>query len=205
MTNGKLATIEGIDGSGKSTITRRVVKKIKKRTDTEVIKTKEPTETWLGDSVKKGLRQDIDPLAEAFLFTADHIEHVEKEIRPKLKEGKLIISDRYNDSFYAYQGATLSNKKSIKNPIEYLKNLRNDFTIKPDLTIFLDVSPEVAINRLGEDRIKFENLDFQRKVYHNFKKIIKEERDRFLVVNGEKSKQELTNKVVDSLVTSSSP
>ncbi|PTD93626.1 dTMP kinase [archaeon SCG-AAA382B04] len=199
LMKGKIITIEGIDGSGKSTITEALVEKLNRKLERKIIKTKEPTDSWLGNSVRKGLRKNIDPLAEAFLFTADHIEHIEKEIKPHLDKKRIVISDRYSDSFYAYQGATLAQNRSIKNPIKYLKNLRKDFTIKPDLTIFLDVSPRTAMERLGEDKIKFENLEFQKKVYENFERIIEEERDRFLVVDGEKAKDDVINQIMDSI------
>lgn len=198
--NGKLISIEGIDGSGKTTVTEKLVKRLRRETGKDIIKTKEPTDTWLGRSVRRGLNTEIDSLAEAFLFTSDHIEHVEKEIKPKLKEGKLIVSDRYSDSFYAYQGTTLAQKKPIKEPVNYLKNLREDFTIKPDLTIFLDVDPEIAVKRLGKYKIKFENISFQKRVYKKFKKIIEAERNRFLVIDGERDIKEIIEEIIDLTV-----
>lgn len=196
---GDLVTIEGIDGSGKSTISRVLTKKLKKESDRDVIRTKEPSDNWLGEAVRKGLKKDIDPLAEAFLFNADHIEHLEKVLKPHLREGKLIISDRYSDSFYAYQGTTLSNREEIGDAICYLKQLRSDFTIKPSLTIFLDIDPEEAVRRVGESDVKFEEINFQKRVYEKFLELIKEERNRFVVIDASKEVNEIIEEIMASL------
>lgn len=198
--NGKLITIEGIDGSGKTTITSALVKETKKFSNREIVKTKEPTDTWLGKTIQKGLEREVDPLAEAFLFTADHIEHLEEVIKPALDRDKVVISDRYSDSFYAYQGTTLEEKEEINEPIDYLLDLRNDFTIKPDLTIFLDIDPETAVERVGDSEVKFENIAFQKKVRDKFKELIDRERDRFYVIDGSRTKKEIIKEIKDYLM-----
>ncbi|NLO78309.1 MAG: dTMP kinase, partial [Methanomicrobiales archaeon] len=90
-----LITIEGIDGTGKTTLIRTLSEKLK---DLKPVFTREPTDTWIGAQVRRGIAEEIDPIAEALLFTADHAAHIRDIIRPALLEGKLVISDRYSDS-----------------------------------------------------------------------------------------------------------
>ncbi|RZN61091.1 dTMP kinase [Methanonatronarchaeum sp. AMET6-2] len=179
---GYLITVEGIDGSGKSSLVNKLGALIGRETNREVLLTKEPTESWVGDAVRRGLQTDIDPLSEAFLFTADHIHHVKETIKPGLQRGKVIISDRYSDSFYAYQGTTLQNQ--IENPVQYLRNLRSQHTVKPDATILIQIDPEKSVSRLKHEQIKFENEEFLRKVSEIYNDLASEEKNRFIEVDG---------------------
>ncbi|OKY78143.1 MAG: Thymidylate kinase Tmk [Candidatus Methanohalarchaeum thermophilum] len=194
---GKLFTIEGIDGSGKTTVTEKIYQELKEETNKEIIKTTEPSTTWLGEAVKKGLNREIDPIAEAFLFTSDHIEHVSKKIKPNLAEGKVVISDRYSDSFYAYQGVTI--KDNVKNPIQYLIKLRDRFTIKPDTVFLLDLEPEEAFERLGENKIKFEKIDFLEKVRKNYKKLSKKEERDYITIDASRSIKKVKKDVLEEI------
>jgi len=193
---GDLITIEGIDGSGKSTITNQVFDKISRKNEVKILKTAEPTNTWLGRVVKNGLNKNLHPLSEAFLFTSDHIEHVTNVIKPALESNKNVISDRYIDSFYAYQGATL--ESIIENPIEYLKNLRCNFTIKPDLTLLMIVKPDTAISRLGKNKIKFEEVEFLERVNKNYLKLAKEE-ERFVKIDAEAPMEEVIGEAYEKI------
>ena len=107
---GKLITLEGIDGSGKSTVAKRLQENPEIRALDPVF-TREPTRgTLTGTAVEQAILSDTDQLAELFLFTADHAEHLAKLVKPALETGKSVISDRYSDSRYAYQGMTLKNR-----------------------------------------------------------------------------------------------
>src|SRR6056297_2991479 len=100
-----LVTLEGLDGSGKTTVWERL------RADDAVDATftREPTDSWYGESVQRSIDDDdADSLAELFLYTADHAAHPADTVRPALEAGELVVSDRYSDSRYAYQGATLA-------------------------------------------------------------------------------------------------
>lgn len=98
-----LITLEGLDGSGKSTVCESL-----QSTLPEATFTCEPTNSWYGDLVAESTHNnDADSLAELFLFTADHADHLSRVIRPSLASGTTVISDRYADSRYAYQAATL--------------------------------------------------------------------------------------------------
>src|SRR6056297_435606 len=98
-----LITLEGIDGSGKTTVWEALQAEFPDATFTS-----EPTDSWYGEAVYRSIGDDdADPLAELFLYTADHADHLSRVIEPALERGDLVISDRYSDSRFAYQGATL--------------------------------------------------------------------------------------------------
>jgi len=200
---GKLITLEGIDGSGKS----MVAKKLQKNPEIiafDPIFTREPTRgTLTGTAVEKAIELDIDQLAELFLFTADHAEHLAKIIKPALGGGKSVLSDRYSDSCYAYQGVTLKNH--LKNPLEWIQNLHRDWTIVPDLTFLFDIRPEISVERCWRrgNQSKFEKLEFLRKVRELFLKLAYEDPERFIIIDAscfpENVEKEVTEKVLEFL------
>ena len=105
---GVLVTLEGLDGSGKTSCIGALKASPSIPTATY---TREPTHTWYGEAVRRSLNDDdADPLAELFLYTADHAAHLADVIGPALDRGELVVSDRYSDSRYAYQGATLADR-----------------------------------------------------------------------------------------------
>ena len=197
---GKLITLEGIDGSGKSTI----AKKLKENPEIkafEPVFTREPTRgTLTGIAVEKAIQSDIDQLAELFLFTADHAEHLEKLVKPVLDSGKPVISDRYSDSRYAYQGVTL--KDRLENPLEWVRNLHKGWTIVPDLTFLFDIRPEFSIERCGRrgDQSKFEKIEFLRKVRELFFRLVEEEPERFIIIDASQSPEFVEKKVTEKIL-----
>ena len=102
-----LITIEGIDGSGKSTLVSALRESLK---DLDPVFTREPGSTWVGDAVRRAIAERVDPVTEALLFVADHAAHLETVVRPALDGERMVISDRYTDSRYAYQGVMLEGK-----------------------------------------------------------------------------------------------
>lgn len=178
MTGGKLITLEGIDGTGKSSIA-----KLLKKSFPEAVFTREPTQSWIGKAVKRSIESDGDPLAELFLFVADHAEHIAKVIRPALAEGKTVISDRYSDSRYAYQGITLSDK--FDDAVAWVQGLHRGWTVVPDMTILFNIDPAVAVSRCGVrgEKTKFEKLEFLKKVQDNFLRLAREEPRRFVIID----------------------
>lgn len=194
MAKGKLITIEGIDGTGKSSITKMLKNKFP-----NAVFTKEPTNSWIGKAVKKSIESKTNPLAELFLFLADHAGHITKVIRPALDEGKIVISDRYSDSRYAYQGATLSGM--FKDAVEWIQSLHESWTIVPDLTILLTIDPSIAVSRCGirGNHTKFEKIEFLKRVQKNFLKLAKREPTRFVVIDAGKE-LEVVEKEVESAI-----
>lgn len=172
-----LLTLEGLDGSGKTTVWEAL-----HDSHSEAVFTREPTDTWYGDAVNRSVGDDdADPLAELFLYTADHAAHLTETIRPALEEGKLVVSDRYSDSRYAYQAATLADS-GIERPLEYIRGIHSAFTRPPDATIYLDLDPETAAERSGATN-KFEQVDRLRDVQRNYERLIDAEPERFVRVD----------------------
>ena len=159
-------TFEGIDGSGKSTISKLVYKKLKSN-GYDVIYTFEPTNTWIGKKVKKYIEINSDPYLIAFTFIADRIEHG-KKIKEWINRGKIILCDRYAESTYAYQGTQL--KKKIKNSIDWLKELSNNCFPNPDRTFLFLIDPEKSLVRIKnrDNLIPFEKLKFLKKVHNTY-------------------------------------
>ena len=109
---GKFITFEGIDGSGKTTISREVYKLLQKK-NKDIILTREPTDTWRGEMITKAIEENCHPLTIALTFMADRNEHV-IQIRKWLEKKSIVLCDRYMDSTFAYQTTQLS--QNIKNP-----------------------------------------------------------------------------------------
>lgn len=192
---GRLITFEGIDGSGKSTLAKRVVELL--MDDYEIVFTKEPTQTWIGNVVRRSICSDTDSLVELFLFVADHAENVVR-IKPALHQGKIVISDRYSDSQYAYQGALLADR--FDDPIGWIKQIHDEWSVKPDLTFLLLVDPVVALTRCARKRTKFEEAGFLGKVQHNYLKLAKEEPERFVKIDAERELDEMEREVMDKII-----
>jgi dTMP kinase len=185
-----LVTLEGLDGSGKTTVWEALQDV---HPDAEF--TREPTDTWYGEAVQRSLdADDADPVAELFLYTADHAAHLAETVRPALAEGKLVVADRYADSRYAYQGATLEGV--IDHPIEYVRGVHLPFTVEPDLTIFLDVDPETAVERSAAAN-KFERLEHLRTVKENYEKLVSNDPARFRRVDATRSPEAVIAEVED--------
>ena len=178
MPEGKLITLEGIDGTGKSSVA-----KLLKKSFHEAVFTHEPTQSWIGKAVKRSIESDGDPLSELFLFVADHAEHIAKVIRPALAEGKIVFSDRYSDSRYAYQGVTLSD--DFDDALAWIQGIHRGWTVVPDMTILFTIDPAVAVSRCGVrgEKTKFEKLEFLKKVQDNFLRLAREEPRRFVIID----------------------
>jgi dTMP kinase len=191
-----LITLEGIDGSGKSTLHQALQVLL---ADIDPVFTREPGATWVGESVRRAIAEQIDPVTEATLFVADHAAHLAKIIRPALSEGKLVISDRYSDSRYAYQSVTLTGV--IPQPEEWLRAMHNGWSIVPDKTFLCVLPIDEALARLKSKnrREHFEKRDILEKVQHNYLKFARAEPSRFVIVDAMKEKDETAMFVADSI------
>jgi dTMP kinase len=177
-------TVEGIDGTGKSSVCEMVHSMLVAE-GFRVKSTREPSDSWLGQIVKGSFDKDISPFSEALLFCADRAEHT-REIRGWIGKGTHVICDRYVDSTVAYQGAVLRRHYDGKDLLGWLKALNDPFIIEPDMTVLLVASPEVCLERLGarDERTKFERLETLRAVEENYLKL-KDGSARFVTVDAE--------------------
>jgi dTMP kinase len=175
-----LITIEGVDGSGKSTLVAALRESLK---DLDPVFTREPGSTWVGDAVRRAIAERADPVTEALLFAADHAAHLQTVVRPALDAGRLVISDRYTDSRYAYQAAMLEGK--IPDPMAWLRALHNGWTVIPDRTFLLLIPVEDALRRLPADRGRehFEDGPFLLKVRNNYLALAEADPARFVLVD----------------------
>lgn len=175
-----LITLEGIDGSGKSTLYRGLEERL---ADLNPVFTREPGSPYLGDAVRHAIAENSDPLAEAALFVADHAVHLATVVRPALEEGRVVVSDRYTDSRFAYQQVSL--KGVHENPKGWLTAVHSRWSIVPDITFLLLLSPAAALARMGdrEEREHFEKEEFLEEVQTNYLERMRENPARFVLVD----------------------
>jgi len=170
-------TFEGIDGSGKTTASRRVARALGERH--EVMWTKEPTDTWLGEAVDRAVAGERAAATTAFLFLADRVEHTE-QIRGWLSGGRVVLCDRYMDSTIAYQATGL---KHVDDPLRWLRDLHRPFCVTPDLTFLFVLSPDEALSRISDRALSpFEQSGFLADVQENYRRLAREE-DRFVTLD----------------------
>lgn len=183
---GFFVSLEGIDGSGKTTLAALLSRWLEAR-GCSVLTTREPGGTVLGARLRELLLESqlsIVPLAEIFLMAADRAQHVAEVIHPALAAGKVVISDRYMDSTLVYQGYAGGV------PIDVVRRINDDATggLVPDVTFLLDVTPEEASRRKAsrsKDRYEGRGMEFQRRVYEGFRRLAREEPQRVVVVPGQ--------------------
>lgn len=184
--NGRFITLEGPEGAGKTVIARRLVPALEER-GASVLLTREPGGTRLGERLREVLLANdggpISPRADALLFNAARAQLVGEVIGPALDAGQIVICARFADSTLAYQG--YGGGVSLAD----LRALADIATggLVPDLTVLLDVAPEVGLRRKAEaDRTRFEaafDLAFHRRVRAGFLELAAAEPDRFVVVD----------------------
>jgi len=170
----KFVTFEGIDGSGKSTISKLVSEKLQ-AAGYDTIWTYEPTDSTVGIYVQECIKSQSDPFITSFTFIADRILHC-KQIQQKLAEGKIVLCDRYAESTYAYQAAQLESE--LKNPLKWLQDLSKDRILLPDRTFLFVIDPKISLARIQHRTvlIPFERLAFLEKVHTNYLKVSKGKR-----------------------------
>jgi len=200
---GRFITFEGIDGSGKSTQLRLLAGDLKMR-GFDVLTTFQPGGTPLGRRLREAFletEENVHPMAELLLFAADRAQHVNFLIKPALAEGRIVVSDRYADATAAYQGAGRGFDEQV---IDRIIELATD-NLKPDLTLFFDVPIEKAILRTNsrtdnesvknKNRMDRETTEFYDRVRRGYLKIAEEEPERFKIIDGSGSIDEVHARV----------
>lgn len=186
---GKFITFEGTEGSGKTSVIKEVKKHYEEQ-GYQVLVTREPGGIAISEKIRDILlskeHTEMDPRTEALLFAAARRQHLVEKILPALDKGMLVLCDRFVDSSLIYQG--YARNIGIEKVYEI-----NHFAIEeaiPDLTIFVNVRPEVGLNRVFQtpnrevNRLDLEALDFHKKIYQGYLDLIKKY-DRIKMVNGE--------------------
>ncbi len=195
---GIFITFEGVEGSGKSTQIDLLAGFLNEN-GYEVIRTREPGGTPIGDKIRKIVLNpdfsEMDFKTEALLYAANRAQHIEEVIKPALAEGKVILSDRYVDSSFAYQsyGRGLDKKK-----IETLNNWATD-DLKADLTILLNIPADEGLRRTESslaDRIEQEDIGFHDRVSKGFLKIAKKFPQRIKIIDATRDVDQIHQEIV---------
>ena len=194
-----LVTLEGLDGSGKSSAAARLQES--DAVPEDAVFTREPTGSWYGDAVRRSIESpEADSLAELFLYTADHAAHLAETVRPALAEDRVVVSDRYSDSRYAYQGATLAAHPDldVSDPLEYVREVHEPWTRPPDATIYLDVDPETGAERADASN-KMEQVAFLERVRDNYEQLLADDPDRFVRIDATRPQDEVATDVRETV------
>jgi len=185
---GFFITLEGGEGSGKSTILQKLADSLASDT-LPVVLTHEPGGSEVGKKIRQWLLEKdhtvpLDPMAELMLFLADRAQHIHEVIRPALEQGKIVLCDRFNDSTVAYQGFG----RGMDVPrVQEICELVSGY-VQPFLTILLDVDPSVGLGRTLEnsgemDRIESETLEFHKQLHRGFHWLHEQDPERILLVD----------------------
>jgi dTMP kinase len=193
-----LITVEGIDGSGKSTLLARLGELL---ADLDPLFTREPGATWVGEAVRRAIAARMDPITEALLFSADHAAHIDTLIRPALDAGRLVISDRYSDSRFAYQPVVLDGV--LPDPLLWLRQIHAGWSIRPDRTFLLVLPVEDALSRLdpATKREYFEDDRILSGVQENYLNLAADDPARFVIVDALLPAEEVAQFVADEIRT----
>lgn len=183
---GYLITFEGGEGVGKTTLIDALYQYLE-NSRKDVIKTRAPGGTQIGQLIREILlnhhRDKMSSLCEVFLFLADRSQHVDEVIIPCLKQGKIVLCDRFNDSTIAYQAAGRDQEEKW---IQQLCSFASS-NVPVNLTFYLDLEPEIALKRVDRmkdrDRIEAEDSKFHRKIRQAFYAIIESDPKRFVILD----------------------
>lgn len=188
MGRGVFICVEGLDGCGKTTQTKLLVRRLKRTCS--AVYTCEPSSGDIGRFIRKNYlhadkRGSVE--VEALLFAADRVEHVKDEVLPALSEEKIVVSDRYVYSSLAYQGAAGLDLGWIERV--------NEHAVRPDLAVFIDVEPGTVIRRLKRKRSVMENLETQLKVREVYVKYV--EMGKLVRIDGNRPKREVARELAN--------
>ena len=200
---GYLITIEGGEGSGKGTVIAKL-----KELYPNIIFTREPGGTRISEQIREIIvgkdNTELVPEAEALLFAAARAQHMYEKIIPAMEQGITVISDRFIDSNFAYQGYARGlgiNKIMRANELAVGNHM-------PDMTIYLDIDPEIAFKRIADNnretnRLDLESMEFHKKVREGYLTVAEMHPDRYRIVNADQTPEKVLEdvaKLIDSLL-----
>ncbi len=198
---GYFITLEGGEGSGKTSVINEVVKLLNEDGYTNIVTSREPGGIKIATDIR-GILLDkentsMDPITETFLFAASRRQHIVEKIRPSLDNNAIFICDRFIDSSYVYQG--IAGRVGLDRVIE-INNLAIDGCV-PDLTILFDLDPRVGLDRINKNdnrevnRLDLASLEYHDKVRSGYNKVASMFKDRIVVIDASKSFGEVVNNV----------
>lgn len=201
MNKAKFITFEGVDGAGKSTHLAWFADALRQR-GPDVLVTREPGGTPLGEQLRGILlNQPMNIGTEALLMFAARLEHIEQVIKPALHAGKWVISDRFSDASFAYQGGGRGLDWDKLSQLEQWVHP----DLQPDLTLFFDVPVEVARQRLANnaslDRFEQEQADFFERVRAGYHKRVLQNPQRYRVIDAAKSMDDVKRKLEEVILS----
>jgi dTMP kinase len=191
-TEGTFICIEGLDGSGKTTHAHKLVRNLQNK-GINAVYTTEPGQGELGKFIRSTVLQGkkrVPRVVEAVLFAVDRVEHMEHEVKPELRKGRIVVSDRCVYSSLAYQGAAGLD-------LEWIEEI-NKFALPPDLTLYLDVPPEVVVKRIRRKKSVMERLETQRRVKQVYMKFV--DNGKLVPINGNRNKTDVEKNILQVIL-----
>lgn len=204
---GKLITIEGVDGAGKTTVIKNVLKRLSNHSELEFVYTREPGGNQIAEQIRKVIlnqeNSNMDAVTETLLYAAARRQHLIEDIKPMLEQGKVVICDRFVDSSIAYQGV---GRGVGYGKVKQINDLITD-EIKPDLTLYFEIEPEIGLKRISDHRIDEvnrldkEEASFYKKVAQGYHQLIKNDPERFEIINADQSISDTEDDVIVVLLS----
>ena len=199
-------TIEGPEGSGKTTAVDTAVKELEKL-GYQIVRTREPGGTPIAEQIRNVILDKnntaMDQRTEALLYAASRRQHLVEKVWPALKEGKVVVCDRYLDSSLAYQGGARG--LGVDNILNV--NMFATEGTFPDLTLLFDLQPEVGLARIAANsdrevnRLDLEKLEFHTKVRNTFLELAKRYPERFVIIDASQSREEVAKKTLEVMLS----
>jgi len=198
-------TLEGPEGSGKTTAVDTVVKKLEEM-GYQIVRTREPGGTPIAEQIRNVIldksNKQMDSRTEALLYAASRRQHLVEKVWPALKEGKIVICDRYLDSSLAYQGG--ARNLGVDNVLNV--NLFATENTYPDLTLLFDIDPTIGLNRISSNsnrevnRLDLESLEFHKKVRATFLELAKRYPERYVIIDASQSREEVAKHTLEAIL-----
>ncbi|VTS37564.1 thymidylate kinase [Streptococcus porcinus] len=193
MAKGKLITFEGPDGAGKTSVIEGLIPLLENINQTEMVVTREPGGVTIAESIREVIldvrNTAMDPKTELLLYIAARRQHLVEKVLPALNQGQIVLIDRFIDSSVAYQGA---GRGLSKKDIQWLNNFATD-GVKPDLTLYFDVSPEIGLARIAKNkkreinRLDMEKIEMHQQVRKGYLELASEAPDRIVTIDASKA------------------
>ena len=199
-------TLEGPEGSGKTTAVEAAVKALEEK-GYQIVRTREPGGTPIAEQIRNVIldkaNTKMDPRTEALLYAASRRQHLVEKVWPALKEGKIVICDRYLDSSLAYQGGARG--LGVDNILNV--NMFATENTFPDLTLLFDITPEEGLKRISANanrevnRLDLEKLEFHHQVRNTFLALAKRYPERYVIIDASKSREEVAKATLEAILS----